>query len=70
MAGPFLWSITVLAARDTARAMSQENVEIVREVWNAYSRGDLDRIGELKPHGSKKVSEDRLSTRQGRCRSG
>jgi ketosteroid isomerase-like protein len=27
--------------------MSQENVGIVREVWNAYSRGDLDRIGEL-----------------------
>ena len=24
--------------------MSQENVEIVREVWDAYSRGDFDRI--------------------------
>jgi ketosteroid isomerase-like protein len=28
--------------RDTARAMSQENVEVVREVWNAFNRGDLD----------------------------
>ena len=25
--------------------MSQENVEIVREVWDAYSRGDYDRVG-------------------------
>ena len=25
--------------------MSQENVEIVREAWDAYSRGDYDRAG-------------------------
>jgi uncharacterized protein len=24
--------------------MSQENVEIVRELWDAYSRGDIDRV--------------------------
>ena len=24
--------------------MSQENVEVVRELWDAYSRGDLDRV--------------------------
>jgi ketosteroid isomerase-like protein len=31
--------------------MSQENVEIVREVWDAYSRGDYDRVGEFHdPH--------------------
>jgi uncharacterized protein len=29
---------------DTGRAMSQENVEIVRELWDAYSRGDFDRV--------------------------
>ena len=31
--------------------MSQENVEIVREAWDAYSRGDYDRVGEFHdPH--------------------
>jgi len=25
--------------------MSQENVEIVRKAWDAYSRGDYDRVG-------------------------
>ena len=31
--------------------MPQENVEVVREVWNAYSRADFDRIGEFSdPH--------------------
>ena len=31
--------------------MSEENVEIVREAWNAYSRGDYDRIAEIHdPH--------------------
>ena len=31
--------------------MSQENVEVVREVWDAYSRGDFDRIMEFSdPH--------------------
>ena len=31
--------------------MSQENVEVVREVWDAYSRGDYDRIaGFHDPH--------------------
>ena len=30
-------------SRDTERAMSQENVEIVREAMDAYSRGDKDR---------------------------
>ena len=31
--------------------MSQENVEIVREAWDAYSRGDYDRIaGFHDPH--------------------
>ena len=24
--------------------MSQENVEVVRELWEAYSRGDIDRV--------------------------
>jgi ketosteroid isomerase-like protein len=24
--------------------MSQENVEVVRELWDAYSRGDIDRV--------------------------
>ena len=24
--------------------MSQENVEIVRDLWDAYSRGDIDRV--------------------------
>ncbi len=24
--------------------MSQENVEVVRELWDAYSRGDFDRV--------------------------
>ena len=24
--------------------MSQENVEVVREIWDAYSRGDFDQI--------------------------
>ena len=39
---PFLVSGSRVA--DTARAMSQENVEVVREVWDAYSRGDYDRV--------------------------
>ena len=31
--------------------MSQENVEIVREAWDAYSRGDYDRVEEFHdPH--------------------
>jgi hypothetical protein len=31
--------------------MSQENVEIVREAWDAYSRGDYERIaGFHDPH--------------------
>ena len=31
--------------------MSQENVEIVREAWDAYSRGDYDRVaGFHDPH--------------------
>ena len=31
--------------------MSEENVEIVREVWDAYSRGDYDRVaGFHDPH--------------------
>ena len=31
--------------------MSEENVEIVREAWDAYSRGDYDRIaGFHDPH--------------------
>jgi ketosteroid isomerase-like protein len=32
----------VATERDTARAMSQENVEIVRAAYDAYNRGDLD----------------------------
>jgi ketosteroid isomerase-like protein len=24
--------------------MSQKNVEVVRELWDAYSRGDIDRV--------------------------
>jgi ketosteroid isomerase-like protein len=34
----------VLPARDTQRAMSQKNVEVVRELWDAYSRGDFDHV--------------------------
>jgi ketosteroid isomerase-like protein len=34
-------------ARDTARAMSQENVEIVRRAWDAYARGDLGEFVEV-----------------------
>jgi ketosteroid isomerase-like protein len=31
--------------------VSEENVEVVREVWDAYARGDLDRIMEFSdPH--------------------
>ena len=30
-----------LVSRDTVRAMSQENVELVQKVFDAYSRGDL-----------------------------
>ena len=30
-------------SRDTARAMSQENVEIVLDQWDAWSDGNLDR---------------------------
>ena len=31
--------------------MSEENLEVVREVWDAYSRGDYDRIaGFHDPH--------------------
>jgi ketosteroid isomerase-like protein len=31
--------------------MSQENVEVVREAWDAYSRGDYDRVaGFHDPH--------------------
>ena len=32
------------ARRDTARAMSQENVEIVRRVYDALNRGDWDAV--------------------------
>ena len=32
------------ASRDTARAMSQENVEIVRRSTDAYNRRDFDRM--------------------------
>ena len=31
-------------ARDTARAMSQENVEVVRRSTDAYNRRDLDGV--------------------------
>jgi ketosteroid isomerase-like protein len=38
-------------ARDTAGAMSHDNVEIVREALDAYSRGDYDRVeGFHDPH--------------------
>ena len=33
--------------RDTGRAMSPENVEIVRRGWEAWVRGDLDALLEL-----------------------
>jgi ketosteroid isomerase-like protein len=33
--------------RDTARAMSQENVEIVRAVFEAYNAADMDAVREL-----------------------
>ncbi len=35
---------TAPARRDTARAMSQENVELVREGWEAWFRGDMDAL--------------------------
>ena len=35
------------AWRDTARAMSQENVERVRAGFEAHNRGDLDALVEL-----------------------
>src|SRR5829696_5879527 len=38
---------TVSLWRDTGRAMSQENVEIVRRGWEAWVRGDLDALLEL-----------------------
>jgi hypothetical protein len=34
---------TVASARDTERAMSQENVEVVRGVYAATNRGDRER---------------------------
>ena len=34
-----LWRLS-----DTARAMSQENVEIVRKSWDAWLRGDVDGV--------------------------
>src|SRR5262245_8674309 len=40
-----------MPTRDTGRAMSPENVEIVRAAWDAYSRGDYDRVaGFHDPH--------------------
>ena len=33
--------------RDTARAMSQENVEIVRAAFEAWNAGDMDALREL-----------------------
>jgi ketosteroid isomerase-like protein len=35
------------ALRDTRRAMSQENVEIVRRLWRAYFDGGLDAVAEF-----------------------
>ena len=34
-------------ARDTARAMSQENVETVLRAYEAFNRGDLDAASEV-----------------------
>ena len=39
------------AARDTGRAMSQENVEIVRRVPDAYNRRDVGAISTTPPRG-------------------
>ena len=39
--GAFAWS------RDTAWAMSQENVELVRRIYAALTRGDTDTIRDL-----------------------
>ena len=33
-----------MAVLDTQWAMPQENVEVVRELWDAYSLGDFDRV--------------------------
>jgi predicted lipid-binding transport protein (Tim44 family) len=33
--------------RDTARAMSQENVEVVRTAFEAWNAGDMDALREL-----------------------
>jgi triphosphoribosyl-dephospho-CoA synthetase len=33
--------------RDTARAMSQENVEIVRAAFEAWNAGNMDAVREL-----------------------
>ena len=35
------------ALRDTARAMSQENVELVRVAYEAFERGDLEAVSQL-----------------------
>ena len=35
--------------------MSEENVEIVRRIWDAYSRGDFD---EIQAHSDPSCSDD------------
>jgi ketosteroid isomerase-like protein len=35
-------------SRDTARAMSQENVEVVRALFEAWNAGDMDAVRELQ----------------------
>jgi ketosteroid isomerase-like protein len=39
---PDQWRVPDSSARDTGRAMSQENVELVRRVNNAFNRGDFE----------------------------
>jgi hypothetical protein len=52
-------------ARDTARAMSQENVELVRAGFAAYNRGDLDALMETYDPGVEFVTL-LLGTHRGR----
>jgi ketosteroid isomerase-like protein len=39
--------MALFSLRDTARAMSQENVEIVRDAFDAFSRDDMEGVLQL-----------------------
>jgi hypothetical protein len=43
--------LLLLRERDTARAISEENVAVIRELWDAYACGDVERVLEFcDPH--------------------